>query len=181
MSDFETAAGWPPALGVAGAFGDPMPYVVSLEPPRDASRFALHLDEPEELGGADLAFHQHFPLWVPNANGLGEPHVGVRFWAKRGELGPTSLVVAITGLSQEQNDYVADLEAGRPWLVRRFALTTDWQRYFVLFRDFAAEGDGETAPPSDETGQVVHFIVPSGEPLDLWLDDIEIACAPGTC
>jgi hypothetical protein len=179
VNDFDES-GWYPGLLIAGAVTDYSSYVVSLDPPRGESQSALHLDEPDELGGADLGFHMHQPLWVRDPDGLGGPYVGVRFLAKRGENGPTSLVVAITGLAQERTDYVSDLEAGRPWLARRFELTTEWQRYFALFRDFAPEGDGEAAPALDEDGQVVHFIVPRGEPLDVWLDDIEFACA-GTC
>jgi hypothetical protein len=180
ITDFDTP-GWPPALLIAGSVEDDEPYVVSLEPPRDESHFALHLDEPEELGGADVGFHQHFAMWAPAAEGLGEPYVGIRFWAKRGENGPDTLLVAITGLAQERSDYVTDLEAGRPWLIAGFVLTTTWRRHFALFRDFRAGGDGEPAPASDAGGQVLHFIVPKGEPIDVWLDDIELACAGESC
>ena len=180
ITDFDTP-NWPPALLIAGSVEDGAPYVVSLEPPRDESRFALHLDEPEELGGADVTFHQHFPMWAPAAEGLGGPYVGIRFWAKRGENGPDTVLVAITGLAQERSDYVTEREAGRPWLVAGFELTTTWRRHLALFRDFRAEGNGEPAPASDAGGQVLHFIVPKGEPIDVWLDDMELACAPGSC
>jgi len=175
-------SGWLPELLIAGSIENESSYVVALEPPRDQSRFALHLDDPEDLGGASLTFHMHQPaIWSSDANGLGMPYVGVRFWAKRGESGPTSVIVAITGLAQERSDYVDDLEASRPWLVRRFALTTDWRRYFALFRDFAPEEEGEPVPAADDGGQVLHWLVPRGESLDLWLDDLEFACAPGVC
>lgn len=158
-------------------------YGVPTDPPRGDSVLAFHLSVDGELGGMNLGYHDHFnPFWTRSATGPDRPYAGVSFWARRGSAaGTASLVVAVTGLEQELGNYQADLEAGNPWLAARFPLADQWEQYVANFRDFAPEGPGTVASTWDEGGQVIHFIVPQGEPLDVWIDDIELTCVEDTC
>jgi hypothetical protein len=181
LTDFEVSA-YNAHLQVAGVNEPAENHRVPTDPPRGDSLVAFHLSDEAELGGMNLGFHQHdAPFWALTATGPDLPYAAVRFWARRGIAGGPSLVFSVTGLEQELGNYQADLETGNPWLATRFPLADQWEQYVAFFRDLAPEGPGTVASTFDRGGQVLHFIVPEGEPLDVWIDDIELLCAEQTC
>jgi Carbohydrate binding domain (family 11) len=143
------------------------------EPPRGASRQALHVLPGPTATGADIFMHHHVD-WT-------QMFSGVRFWVRADEPVGGAAAVAVTSLVSETHGEA--LAAGRPWLMARLPAGPVWTQVTVLFDTLLPEGPGtpqETFGGADRVSEL-HFLAPDASPSGIWLDDIELLCGGAGC
>jgi hypothetical protein len=175
IDDFDSFSGWSWSGQIGGMPLDFVLPVAATTPARTGSATAAHIDLAVSSAGADVYAHNHYDFE--------QAYRGLRFWARRGPAGPQELVVSLAALSAGSN-YLDALAAGKVWKVRRIPLAQDWQQFRVNWTELAPEFSGDIQPAySDQggMGSAVHFIVEPNQPVDLWLDDVELVCAAGAC
>jgi hypothetical protein len=150
----------------------------------DGSPFAAHLTGQ---GFTDWGIYMGFTL-NKSPQGLkytydARAYKGVSFWAK---LGPTDMCAPASdchilrfNVSTRDTDPRGNVctfcdDHFGTWLT----LTTSWQKYTVLFSDFAQEGWGVPGPgeglrfDASRTYEVQFLVQPAGKPFDYWIDEV---------
>jgi hypothetical protein len=152
------------------------PLIAPLDVPRGASARGTH---GVGAGLYDLTLTLHSSPRDPNAADL-SAYEGVAFWA-RSSVGP-DLVVAMADCAVTPfEDFWSSESHGKPWPARRLSLTPRWERYVLLFEDFAASIDAGPDRRLDLSAICgLHFLNVATAPVDFWIDDVVLLCR-GPC
>jgi hypothetical protein len=145
----------------------------ALDPPRDGSAHALHVQlmTPAGSDGRQVQTHIHTKLDTLYA--------GIQFWARNGAAAgdDVELMFALTSLVSA--DYWSELRAQRPWPVKRFHVGAAWSQNTIPFDTLATEGPG--VPAMADGDSMLHFLFPGDAAYDVWIDDIAFFCKPPGC
>jgi hypothetical protein len=113
--------------------------------------------------------------------------VGIAFWARLTG-GGQKLFVAVrdqaTAPTQPPDDVFAGDVNGSPWFVQRLTVSSEWQRFVLLFDDFQPGAASPVKPTRAlDTSAVISIDFQTGvggSTFDLWIDDLAVLCR-GEC
>ncbi len=149
----------------------------NILPPRGDSMRARHLRGSGSSGGIDLYAQLKHPTNHPVDL---SPYLGISFWAKLS--GPSrQLIVAFRDGSSAN---ILTAQATDSHFSQALSVSEQWERFILLFDDFhqgVISGTGSAVPFSADSVSDIDFVVGlSGEPFDLWIDDLALLCR-GVC
>ena len=148
----------------------------TLPEPRGESTQAAHtVGQGFDDWGAGVGFDLNGPDGADKGTYDASGYAALSFWAKRGEAGPSTVLVTLnddqTSPEGGECDEAADECHDHFGAVVR--LSDQWELHTVKFADLAQEGWGKAFDAAHVNAlYAIQFQIASSETFDLWIDDI---------